>query len=262
VENLVGWWQRISTLGISLSTKPLVIHLQSLRRLEIMIWLSDFQVIENRCWSGVEGAGLPVRRAPPILRPHRMIGIPDLIALVEGFVPDDDPQARDSRAQTLALLRTVGRPLDRGTYAPGHVTASGLVLSPEGDRVLLVFHRRLQRWLQPGGHVEPSDADIVSAARREVREETAVELDERVSAALIGIDVHSIPASGSEPGHLHHDLVFRFVARSDAVTGGDGPPVAWCRTDRLDDFAADPPLQRAARRARTPGRPAVFPSRP
>jgi 8-oxo-dGTP pyrophosphatase MutT (NUDIX family) len=178
-----------------------------------------------------------------------MIGIPDLIALVESFVPDDDPRARDSQVRTLDLLRTAARPFDRAAYAPGHVTASGLVLSPHGDQVLLVFHRRLQRWLQPGGHVEPSDIGIVGAARREVQEETAVELDERVLPALIGIDVHTIPQSEREPGHLHHDLVFRFVARSDSLAPGDRPAVAWCPIDRLDRFSADPPLRRAARRA-------------
>ncbi|HET7038322.1 MAG TPA: NUDIX domain-containing protein [Gemmatimonadales bacterium] len=183
--------------------------------------------------------------------------IAHLIALVEGFVPDDDPRAREARGGTLDLLRTAARPLDRRSFAPGHVTASGLVLSPEGGRVLLVFHRRLGRWLQPGGHVEPLDTDIIGAARREVREETSVELDDTVSPELVGIDVHSIPASAGEPAHLHHDLVFRFVARSDRLAGGEAAPAAWCPVERLEEYDTDPPLRRAARRALTgPARPA------
>jgi 8-oxo-dGTP pyrophosphatase MutT (NUDIX family) len=186
-----------------------------------------------------------------------MIEVADVVALVEAFTPDEDPRARHSRDQTLALLRTAARPLDRRAFAPGHVTASGLVLSPQGDRVLLVFHRRLRRWLQPGGHLEPEDADIVSAARREVREETAVELDDAQQPVLVGIDVHEIPATGVEPAHVHHDLVFGFTSLGDGEGSAERLHVAWCPWDRLDEFAADAPLRRAARRARHHRRPAA-----
>jgi ADP-ribose pyrophosphatase YjhB (NUDIX family) len=98
--------------------------------------------------------------------------------------------------------------------------------------------------------VEAGDPDIVAAARREVGEETAVELDQEAVPALVGIDVHQIPASEGEPAHVHHDLVFAFMARSDGVTSADALRVAWCPWDRLDDFAADPPVRRAAERAR------------
>ena len=179
-----------------------------------------------------------------------MIEVSDLVSLVESFAPDDDPRARHSRDRTLALLRTATWPLDRRAFTSGHITASGLVLSPDGHRVLLVFHRRLRRWLQPGGHVEPADADIVSAARREVREETAVDLDDGAPPVLVGIDVHEIPATPGEPGHVHHDLVFGFVARSDGPESVEALRVAWCPWDRLDDFAADAPVLRAAQRTR------------
>jgi 8-oxo-dGTP pyrophosphatase MutT (NUDIX family) len=194
-----------------------------------------------------------------------MVEVSDLVTLVESFAPDNDPRAKHSRDRTLTLLRTAAWPLDRRAFTSGHITTSGLVLSPDGHRVLLVFHRRLRRWLQPGGHVEPGDPDIMAAARREVAEETAVELDLDIAPMLVGIDVHHIPASDVEPAHVHHDLVFGFMARSDGVASADALRVAWCPWDRLDDFAADPPVRRAAQRARSvfrPGGPRVSGSRP
>jgi 8-oxo-dGTP pyrophosphatase MutT (NUDIX family) len=166
------------------------------------------------------------------------------LAIVRSWVSQFDPgpgdRARRSRDATLRLLETVRQPFSRTTFDPGHVTASGIVLSPAGDRSLLVFHARLGRWLQPGGHVEPQDRDLAETARREVLEETGIRLDERVAPALVGIDVHEIPAARGEPLHLHHDLAFRLLA-----TDPD-QPVA-----RLADWGADEPLRLAVERARS-----------
>ena len=65
------------------------------------------------------------------------------------------------------------RLFDRRNFE-GHITASGIVWNPADGRILLLYHRGLQRWLQPGGHVEASDASIFAAAQREVREETGL----------------------------------------------------------------------------------------
>jgi hypothetical protein len=94
-----------------------------------------------------------------------------------------------------------------------------------------------------------------------VREETAVDLDGGTPPVLVGIDVHEIPATPTEPGHVHHDLVFGFVARSDGMESVEALRVAWCPWDRLDDFAADAPVQRAVHRARAALRPGGAPAR-
>jgi 8-oxo-dGTP pyrophosphatase MutT (NUDIX family) len=201
------------------------------------------------------GKSVHFRRIPP--GGPVKIEVRDLVELVEAFVPDDDRAARANRDRTLSLLRTAAWPLDRRAFATGHVTTSGLVLSPDGERVLLVFHPRLRRWLQPGGHLEASDSDIATAARREVREETGVGLDDGADPVLVGIDVHDIPATPAEPRHVHHDLVFAFLARDDESESVEALRAAWCHWNRLDDFTADPPLRRAAHRARAALRPAA-----
>lgn len=143
-----------------------------------------------------------------------------------------DATERAFVGRALDLLGTAQDPFDRASWEPGHVTASGYVLSPDGDALLLVRHRVLGRWLQPGGHVEPSDVDVVEASRREVREETGIFEMQPIGAsdALLDIDIHPIPARVGQPAHEHFDVRFLFRARSDGIrSGSDAGEVAWVR---------------------------------
>lgn len=180
-----------------------------------------------------------------------MISVDEVRAWVESFDPEKNASSRTSRDAILALLTGSRRLPSRNRYTPGHITTSAIVLSPDGGKVLLVFHPRLRRWLQPGGHLETSDRTIVDAARREVLEETGVLVNLEFAPALIGLDVHDIPAARGEPIHRHHDLIFRFVAGGPVpAAGGAVLRSAWCPVGRLRDFDADVPLRRAVRRAR------------
>src|ERR1700730_5750156 len=117
-------------------------------------------------------------------------------AVVRSCGDSSDGQALKSRELILLLLECSPDPFSRDQFTPGHVTCTGLVLAPDDERLLLVHHRRLDRWLLPGGHVEPDDAAIWHAARREVTEETGVPLIPDGVPPLAGIDVHGIPAKG------------------------------------------------------------------
>lgn len=137
--------------------------------------------------------------------------VADTLALLHTFDPGAGPMARRSIEQTARLLHDAPAPFSRTAYDPGHITASALVLAPEGGEVLLVHHRRFDRWLQPGGHVDRGDQSVIATAVREVTEETGVSLDE-TPPVLVAVDVHRIPPARGEPFHLHHDLMFRLRA--------------------------------------------------
>src|SRR5215471_4020226 len=99
-----------------------------------------------------------------------MIDAAAVAALVSEFHDPDDGAAEKSRELILMLLEQSPAPFSRDQFAPGHITCTGLVVSPCGARVLLIHHGRLDRWLLPGGHVEAEDATVWAAARREVVE--------------------------------------------------------------------------------------------
>jgi 8-oxo-dGTP pyrophosphatase MutT (NUDIX family) len=167
-----------------------------------------------------------------------------LRALLLDYVPSDAAEGAH-RAAMLDLLDAPGDPFARDHFAPGHFTASAFVLDPAEDDLLLVHHRRLGRWLQPGGHIDPDDAGPLQAATREAAEETGA----GPFASLGGIfdlDVHAIPGNRQEPDHRHFDVRFLLRAndrRIDPSTEVDG--ARWVAREAVARFTTDRSVHRA-----------------
>lgn len=141
-------------------------------------------------------------------------------------------------------------PFARTQFLPGHITCTGLVLHPDRDAFVLVHHKRLDRWLLPGGHVEPEDIEIWDTARREVLEETGARLVSNGTPKMVGIDVHGIPPSRREPFHLHHDLIFALRAASSDVTPTEEVrQVVWCSPDEWERYDLPLSIRLSVRRA-------------
>lgn len=119
------------------------------------------------------------------------------------------------------------RSLFTGQSRLGHVTGSAWIVSSDRQqdhpvrdhpvRVLLIHHRKLDRWLQPGGHAE-GDPNVAAVALREAREETGLTSLQFVdvgggSPPIFDVDIHTIPARGNVPEHLHYDI--RFLVEAD-----------------------------------------------
>ncbi len=173
------------------------------------------------------------------------------IETVLAFDPGSDGLARKSARLTHGLLEYSDTPFSRDQFTPGHVTCTAAVLHPTEPLVLFMHHHRLNRWLLPGGHVEPDDASLSAAAAREALEETHVQLARQFESRLVGIDVHGIPPKRSEPYHLHHDLIWCFRAASDVIeTTDEAPSVAWVDDARWDELGIAESIRNAIRRSR------------
>jgi 8-oxo-dGTP pyrophosphatase MutT (NUDIX family) len=145
-------------------------------------------------------------------------------------------------------LVTEARPFHRETLT-GHFTGSAWLVSADGCRVLLMHHRKLQRWLQPGGHAD-GDADLARVAWREAEEETGL-TGLVVYPDLFDLDRHVIPARGQEPEHWHYDARYVVQAReSEAfVANEESLGLAWRDIAEIAvDEASDPSLRRMARK--------------
>jgi 8-oxo-dGTP pyrophosphatase MutT (NUDIX family) len=178
------------------------------------------------------------------------------LRLLGAYEPRDAREA-EHRRRMLDLVEHARDPFARDVYDPGHVTSSAFILSPEEDALLLVFHAKLAKWLQPGGHVDPADPDVCAAARREAREETGVERLRLVEGgALFDLDVHPIPARKNEPAHEHFDARWLFVAESrETAAASDALEVRWFALDEIARHAPDESVVRALEKLSRPGAP-------
>lgn len=157
-----------------------------------------------------------------------------------------DATEREHLTRMRALAASSGDAFARDHYMPGHFTASAFVLAPEADALLLILHAKLGRWLQPGGHVDPEDRDLVSAARREVAEETGLGALDLAHDGIFDLDVHVIPARAAEPAHEHFDVRFLFRAPDRSVcAASDARAVRWVPWTEVAAIESDASVGRA-----------------
>jgi 8-oxo-dGTP pyrophosphatase MutT (NUDIX family) len=168
--------------------------------------------------------------------------------LLDAFQPADPKEATD-HAQMLALLASEGDPFSRHSFTPGHFTASAFVLSPNTTKLLLIFHGKLHRWLQPGGHIDAEDTDTLAAARREVLEETGLSQLDLISEGLFDLDIHTIPARKNEPTHLHFDLRFLFRSPTEEIfAASDAHAARWMPLSLVHTLDTDHSVLRATQK--------------
>ncbi|GAA1764663.1 NUDIX hydrolase [Nocardioides hankookensis] len=123
---------------------------------------------------------------------------------------------------------------------PDHVTASTVVLSPDGTEVLLTLHAKARRWFQLGGHCEPGDETLAGAALREATEESGL-TGLRLDPVPVQLSEHAVPFCG--PTRDVHHLDVRFVAVAPAgdehAVSEESLDVRWWPADALPDPQPD-----------------------
>ena len=160
---------------------------------------------------------------------------PDLIAALESIEPFSWRRAA-VREVCLHLARTVPDIAERSTL-PVHATASVLIV--DGSRVLLHWHPKFERWLQPGGHCD-GDPDVRAVAAKEAWEETglALALDE----TPLDVDLHPGEPAGGPHMHLDVRYVARLTERAGELRSPEGLELRWFEPGEIEER----PLREAA----------------
>ena len=135
------------------------------------------------------------------------------------------------------------------TCLEGHLTASAWIVDPSRTRTLLTHHRKLDRWLQLGGHVD-GEPDLAAGALREAQEESGLARVRLVSPEIFDVDRHRIPARGAEPEHWHYDVRFLLEADPDEplAISSESKDLAWVRLDEVVRLNPDESIARMVRK--------------
>ena len=155
-----------------------------------------------------------------------------------------------------AFLELLSHPADafsRERFDPGHITASLYIIDERGEAILLHHHRRLNRWLQMGGHVEEGES-TVEAALREGKEESGLQDLRLAGGRILDLDVHSTPAGKGEPDHFHFDV--RYLAHTLNPSGiamdrNESNQLAWIALDGAEALMNEAASARVIRKIRS-----------
>lgn len=169
------------------------------------------------------------------------------LSVAERYLADADPETEAGRRHRDTVLAFIAREpgAAKRATAEGHLTGSAVVVDAAGERTLLMLHRKLGRWFQPGGHCD-GDTNLAAVALREASEETGI-AGLRVLPRAIDVDVHLVEPPG-EPPHLHLDTRFLVVAPQGAaeVANEESLALRWVDEAGLDEL--DPPVDESTRR--------------
>jgi len=186
-----------------------------------------------------------------------------LLGRLGAYVPAEEAEAASHRRMS-AFVQQHADCFDR-RLSCGHITGSAWLLDRKAERVLLTFHRKLGMWLQLGGHAD-GNPNVLEVALREAREESGIACIAAVTGGIFDVDVHSIPARGTEPRHEHYDVRFllqtvdsdRFIVSDESVA------LKWVSPDELVTLNVDESVRRMCRKwvARSAGAVSERPSVP
>ena len=118
----------------------------------------------------------------------------------------------------------------------GQLTGSAWIINKERTKALLIHHKKLNRWLQIGGHIEENDHTITETILREIEEESGLKTLKLLSSSIYDIDIHTIPQKKETPEHLHFDI--RLILEADEnekllPQNEEIVAIKWCPLDKV-----------------------------
>lgn len=170
----------------------------------------------------------------------------ELVQQVENYLPFD--QTEKAMCERLLSFMQENENCFERTLLIGHITASAWLLNEKTEEVLLIHHKKLNKWLQPGGHCD-GDENVFRVARKEVLEETGIQVGPQ-KEKIFDIDIHSIPERKGVPEHDHYDVRFKFVLQDNIkpIQNEESNALEWISIDTIENYTQEPSILRMVKK--------------
>lgn len=155
-----------------------------------------------------------------------------------------NPKDRETVTQFLQFIERNPNCFER-SLKEGHITGSAWLLDSEKKKALLMHHKKLNKWLQLGGHAD-GDSNILRVALRESKEESGIDQIKSLSEEIFDLDIHLIPSRKEEPEHYHYDIRYLFqVVKNDSYTvNHESNDMKWFTADELSHMDLDSSMKK------------------
>ena len=152
------------------------------------------------------------------------------------------PREEETVTRFIEFVQANPRCFERDCWA-GHVTGSAWLVDASRARLLLTHHKKLNMWLQLGGHSD-GDADTQKVALREASEESGLSVH-LLRSDIFDVDIHEIPARKNDPAHFHFDVRYAISAADDQfVVSEESMALAWVDIDQLEQYTVETSILR------------------
>ena len=128
----------------------------------------------------------------------------------------------------------------------GHFTGSAWIINPAKDSVLMTHHKKLNMWLQLGGHAD-GDNNLINVALRESEEESGFSNFKLLSEEIFDLDIHEIEPMNDDPRHFHYDVRFLLEAdpiKSEIIVSDESHDVKWILLSEVNNYNSEDSIKR------------------
>ncbi|MBL7014541.1 MAG: NUDIX hydrolase [Candidatus Marinimicrobia bacterium] len=174
----------------------------------------------------------------------------NIIAEIESYI-SPYPHEMEMKKRMISFIRNHNQCFDR-ELSIGHITGSAWIQNTNRDSVLLMHHRKLDKWLQLGGHAD-GNSNIKSVALKEAQEESGLLKLDFSSNAIFDLDIHLIPARSNEPEHFHYDIRYHLFADDSIpiIKNHESFDLEWIPLNQVQKYTAEESILRMVEKSQS-----------
>ena len=165
-----------------------------------------------------------------------------LIRMLENYATRF-PEELKKAGKFIDFLKFQPRCFERDCW-DGHITGSAWLIDVDSCQILLTHHKKLNRWLQLGGHSD-GEPDPMKVALHEAQEESGLVVSPIIND-IFDIDIHEIPSNKKEPNHLHYDVRFamKTLSGKEVTVTDESNALAWVSVLDLPSYTNEKSILR------------------